>query len=127
MENLKKIISLHQASQLSGYHPDYLSSLLRKNEIKGEKLGGSWFTTEEEIKSYIFRQKIRNKNALIKYALLSFKRVNSNFIYALICLAVLSTGLYFYNKSEIQSRTASAQLSDTVKSVSGEEPKELKF
>ena len=73
MENLKKVISLHEASRISGYNQDYLSSLIRKSEIFGEKMGGSWFTTEEEIKNYIFKQKIKNKNLAVRY-LLSFFR-----------------------------------------------------
>src|SRR3990167_10337324 len=97
MENLKKVISLHQASQISGYHQDYLSSLLRKKEIKGGKMGGNWFTTEEEVKNYIFKQKIRNKKWIVKY-FLYFKKMNKSFIYAFICLALFSVGLYFYNE-----------------------------
>jgi len=69
VENLEKVISLHQASKISGYHQDYLSALIRKKDIKGEKLGGNWFTTEEEIKKYIFKQKTRNKKWIIKYFL----------------------------------------------------------
>lgn len=97
MPNLKKIISLHQASKISGYHQDYLSSLMRKNEIKGEKVGNSWFTTEEEIKNYIFKQQIRKKNWLVK-TLLYFKKINKSFIYSLIFLVLISVGIYFYNQ-----------------------------
>jgi hypothetical protein len=106
MENLRKVISLHQASQISGYHPDYLSALIRKGEIKGQKMVGSWFTTEEEVRDYIFRQKIRNKNWVVKYFLLSKRRVNSSLVYAFIFLAFLSIVIYFYNQKydEIQPR-----------------------
>jgi len=97
MENLKKVISLHQASKISGYHQDYLSALIRKNEIKGVKMGGNWFTTEEAVKNYILKQKVRNKNWVIK-CLFYFKRINKSFLYSLIILALLSAGIYFYNK-----------------------------
>ncbi len=97
MENLKKVISLHQASNISGYHQDYLSALIRKNEIKGVKMGGNWFTTEEAIKNYIFKQQIRHKNWLIKF-FLYFKKINKNFIYSLLFLILLAVGIYFYNK-----------------------------
>ena len=63
MPNLKKIISLNQASKISGYHQDYLSSLIRKNELKGEKIGNSWFTTEEEIRKYLAE---KEKSSIIK-------------------------------------------------------------
>jgi len=121
MENLKKVISLHQASQISGYHQDYLSSLIRKNEIKGEKMGGNWFTTEEEIKNYIFKQEIRHKKWIIKY-FLYFKKANKSFLYAFICLALLAVGIYFYNEkySATQTQTQS-------QAVIKEEFKELQF
>lgn len=66
MESLKKIISLNQASKLSGYSQDYLGSLIRKGEIKGIKKGRTWFTTEEEVKNYIFKKKVRRQEFAIK-------------------------------------------------------------
>lgn len=98
MGELKKVISLNQASSISGYHQDYLSALMRKNEIKGEKVGHNWFTTEKEIKSYIFKQKIRGKNFIVRY-LFSFIRENKSFLYSFIFLALLSGGIYFYNQA----------------------------
>jgi len=113
MPNLKKVISLHQASKISGYHQDYLSALIRKNELKGEKVGNSWFTTEEEIKSYIFKQQIRNKNWLVKN-FLYFKKMNKSFIYSLIFLVLISVGIYFYNENygEIPTQTQNTQSSN---------------
>lgn len=99
MESLNKVISLKEASKISGYHQDYLSSLIRKKEIKGKKIGGSWFTTEEEIKNYIFKQKVIHK----KWAILDFlslRRINNIFIYTLIILGIIFTSLYFYDASK---------------------------
>ncbi|KKQ86133.1 MAG: hypothetical protein UT09_C0039G0007 [Parcubacteria group bacterium GW2011_GWF2_38_8] len=129
VENLEKVISLHQASKISGYHQDYLSALIRKKDIKGEKLGGNWFTTEEEIKKYIFKQKTRNKKWIIKY-FLYFKKFNKSLIYTFICLALLSASLYFYNKknySEIKAEAINTKFSDIDKPETKEESKELKF
>ncbi|PIZ85710.1 hypothetical protein CO033_03165 [Candidatus Nomurabacteria bacterium CG_4_9_14_0_2_um_filter_32_10] len=99
MENIKKIISLNQASKITGYHSDYLSALIRKKEIKGEKIGGNWFTTEEEIKEYIFKQKIRHK----KFAIgdfLSQKRTKKIFIVTgILFLGFLLIGIYLYGKN----------------------------
>ena len=126
MENLKKVISLHQASKISGYHQDYLSSLLRKKEIKGGKMGGNWFTTEEEIKNYIFKQKIRNKKWIVKY-FLYFKKMNKSFIYAFICLALFFVGLYFYNeKNYIATQTEVANTKNSLINKS-EIKEELQF
>jgi len=44
-------ISLKQASEISGYHQDYLSQLIRQGKIKGTKIGRNWFVVEEEIKT----------------------------------------------------------------------------
>lgn len=116
MENLKKVISLHQASKISGYHSDYLSSLLRKGEIEGEKVGGTWFTTEEEIKNYIFKQKTRNKKWFIK-CFLYLKRINRGFVYASAALIIFVAGIYFYNQKyseieQIESETNNTKKSD---------------
>ena len=126
MENLKKVISLHQSSRISGYHHDYLSSLLRKKEIKGGKMGGNWFTTEEEVKNYIFKQKIRNKNAIVKH-ILNFAKANSSSIYAFTFLAIFIVGIYFYNKvySEIQIETVNTKFSDINKSEIKEAAEEM--
>lgn len=115
MENLKKVITLHQASQISGYHQDYLSSLIRKNEMKGQKMGGNWFTTEEEVRNYIFKQKIRHKNWIVK-SFFYFKKANKSFVYAFICLALFSAGLYFYNKEkldEVPAQIVNTKFSNT--------------
>ena len=99
MEDLKKVISLNQASTISGYHSDYLSALIRKGELKGEKIGGNWFTTEEEIKNYIFKQKVRHR----KFAILDFlspRRTQRILVLTgIVFLAVLLFGIYLYDKN----------------------------
>ena len=99
MENLKKVISLSQASKISGYHSDYLSALIRKNEIKGKKVGGSWFTTEDEIKNYIFKQKIRHQKPAFS-DFLSKKRSQNILIFSgIFFLSFLLIGIYIYGKT----------------------------
>jgi len=98
MENLRKVISLHQASIISGYHQDYLSSLMRKREIKGQKMGRNWFTTEEEIRKYILNQEIRHKKSAFKY-FLYLKKINKGFASGLVCFVIFSAGIYVYNKA----------------------------
>ena len=100
MENLKKVISLNQAAKISGYHSDYLSSLIRKGEIKGRKVGGNWFTTEEELKNYKFKQKVRHK----KFALVDFMspgRTKKIMIWAgIIFSSLLVSGIYLHDKNK---------------------------
>jgi hypothetical protein len=128
MGNLNKVISLHQASKMSGYHQDYLSFLIRKNEIEGRKMGGNWFTTEEEIKNYIFKQQTRHKNLIVKW-FLYFKKANKSFLYSLIILALFSAGIYFFNEkySETQAQISSTKVSNINNTEIKEAPKELKF
>lgn len=66
MESFKKVISLNQAAKFSGYTQDYLGFLIRTGELKGLKKGRVWFTTEEEIKNYIFKKKVRHQEFAIK-------------------------------------------------------------
>ncbi len=129
MENLKKVISLHQASLISGYHQDYLSSLIRKKEIKGEKVGRNWFTTEEEIRKYILKQEIRHKKSILKY-FLYFKNIKKSFVSAFVCLAIVSVAIYFDNQNnftETQTRATNAKSSLVNKLATKEEVKELQF
>lgn len=66
MESLKKVISLNQASKMSGYTQDYLGYLIRQGEMKGIKKGRVWFTTEEDVKDYIFKKKIRSEKFAVR-------------------------------------------------------------
>ena len=100
MQNLKKVISLSQASKISGYHSDYLSSLIRKGEMKGKKIGNNWFTTEEELRNYKFKQKVRHK----KFALIDFMspgRTKRIIIWAgIIFSGLLVSGMYLHDKNK---------------------------
>lgn len=103
MELTKKLIPLNKAAKISGYHQDYLSSLIRKNEIKGTRVGNNWFTTEEEIKTYIFKQKIRHRKFAIR-DFLSVRRTKKIFIVASIILVIVALSwLYFYGKKNSQT------------------------
>lgn len=114
MGNLKKILSLSQASKITGYHADYLSALIRKGDLKGEKIGGSWFTTEEEVKNYIFKQKIRHKELAVG-SFLSQKRTKNIIIFAgILFLSILFSSIYIYDKntkmiSEESKKTLSSE------------------
>lgn len=43
-------ISLKKASEISGYHYDYLGQLIRKGKIEGKRIGRNWFVPENEVK-----------------------------------------------------------------------------
>ncbi len=50
-------ISLREAAELTGYHPDYLSQLIRKNKLAGEQVGRTWLTTKEAVDAYLLTAK----------------------------------------------------------------------
>lgn len=66
MESFKKVISLNQAAKISGYTQDYLGYLIRTGEMKGVKKGRIWFTTEEDVKNYIFKKKVRSEKLAVR-------------------------------------------------------------
>src|SRR5437762_2599435 len=107
MGQLKKIISLNQAAKFSGYSQDYLGYLIRAGEIKGKKIGKTWFTTEAEINNYLFRQKIRHK----KLAILDFfsrrRAQNIVLITCVVFLGFFSVFFYLLNFSNTKNITAS--------------------
>jgi hypothetical protein len=96
MDSLKKVISLNQASKISGYNQDYLGSLIRKGEIRGQKMGRVWFTTEEEIKTFLMKQKIRNKEAALK-EFFSTRRVKRIFFVTTVLLLCAVLTLVYSN------------------------------
>lgn len=129
MENLSKVISLHQASIISGYHQDYLSFLIRKREIKGEKMGRNWVTTEEEIRNYILNKEIKHKKSILKY-FLYFKKINKGLISGFICFVIFSVGIYVYNdQTSVRDETQvlNKQFSNFPKPEIKEVARELKF
>jgi excisionase family DNA binding protein len=58
-----ELISLREASKITGYHPDYLSSLIRKNELKGHRLGRMWFVSQSELKDFIRQKENHTRSA----------------------------------------------------------------
>ncbi len=99
MGNLKKVLSLSQAAKISGYHPDYLSALIRKKELKGEKVGGSWFTTEEAINNYTFKQKIRHKKLAVPEFFSPTRTKRILVTAGVVFLCVILFGIYLYGKN----------------------------
>ena len=99
MENLKKVISLSQASKISGYHSDYLSALIRKGELKGTKVGSNWCTTLEDIKEYKFKQKVRHKKFALADFLSDRRKKKIIILTGAVFLSVIILGIYIHGKN----------------------------
>ncbi len=48
-----KLISVTEASALSGLTTSYIRRLLRQKHVPGVKVGRDWFTTEAAIRTYL--------------------------------------------------------------------------
>ena len=46
-------ITTNQASELSGYHPDYIRKLLQSNKIIGRKWGFAWMVDRDSLLTYL--------------------------------------------------------------------------
>lgn len=103
MESFKKVISLNQAAQLSGYTQDYLGFLVRKGEIKGMKKGRAWFTTEEEVNNYIFKKKVRHQQFAIKDFFSPTR--TKNIIIATICIFIGGFLMFSFMTKKVPSPT----------------------
>lgn len=51
----EKLISLQEASKMSPYSADYLSLIVRKGKLEGQKKNGKWFTTKKAVEEYTQR------------------------------------------------------------------------
>lgn len=50
---MKNLISVKEASVISGLSPRHVRLLLSQGKIQGFKMGRDWFTTEEEVQKYL--------------------------------------------------------------------------
>lgn len=99
MANLKKIISLKEASKISGYTQDYLGFLIRSGEIKGQKMGRAWFTSQEEINNYFFKRKVRqNKFAFREF--FSRNRFSKIVIFSIVVVFLLIFSLFNFEQKK---------------------------
>lgn len=58
--NNSKILSLKQASELSGYDQDYLGQLCRSGKLRSTKVGKGWVTSESALNEFLGVQNLNN-------------------------------------------------------------------
>src|SRR3989344_6832933 len=113
-EKIDKVISLAEAAKLSTYNQDYLGSLIRKGEIKGEKIGRAYFTTEGEIQSFLLKQK--NKHQETATPKIFPHQYARNILIAVLAVSVFLFGLYQFNNQDYMepgTQTADTDKFDT--------------
>lgn len=52
-----KLISVAEASKISGLSASHIRKLLRDGEVEGVKIGRDWSTTEEAIREYLKQER----------------------------------------------------------------------
>ena len=126
-----RYISLKKASEISGYHPDYLSFLIRKEKIKGRRIGRDWFTTEEAIRSYLSTKRFLSIENLL-FSKIKTKRI---FIFAL-AIILIGIGAFLISNSPFYSQYISGDFVDktelqtenlNISQFSEEDTKEVKI
>ncbi|MSP12837.1 MAG: DNA-binding protein [Chloroflexi bacterium] len=55
----KKLISVTEASQISGLTVSYIRRMIRAKQVWGVKIGRSWLTTREAIQEYMKQDRRR--------------------------------------------------------------------
>jgi len=54
-----ELITLSQAQELYGLSSNYLQKLLKRGRMKGRKMGMQWFTTPQDVETYIKSRVVR--------------------------------------------------------------------
>ena len=53
--SLDELISLREASELSGFTQPYVAHLIRRGALWGKKIGRNWVTTTQAVNEYLSR------------------------------------------------------------------------
>ncbi len=95
------LISLREAATISGYHQDYLSFLIRKNKLHGEKIGRVWCVKEGDLQKFLLEKNNTDDKNLEK------QRTNKHFtprvsvmIFALVAIILLFVVMIQSNSSQ---------------------------
>jgi len=67
-KNSVEYISLSEAACSSGYTPEYLNSLARKEKLKAKKIGRNWYTTSVWLDDFVLSTKSAKKEKIEKLA-----------------------------------------------------------
>lgn len=64
----EKFLTLKEASEISGYAPDYIGQLIRKGKIIGKQIycNVAWVTTEDAVKKYMEEERRKSKGFLAR-------------------------------------------------------------
>ena len=103
-----KTIKLREAAIISGYHPDYLSYLIRNKKLLGFKKGHDWYVGEAELRAYVLKrqQELQQNTPIIKK--ISYKKVFWPWLaFAGLAIFLLAINYFFVGWLNIDQAVAS--------------------
>lgn len=98
-------LSLSEAAKISGYHRDYLSFLIRKGELKAERIGRNWFLSKGELGIFL-----KKKNGQTDLENNNFKNNKKSIIgrifFLTLVLCVAFVIIFVVNQNQQKNSTA---------------------
>lgn len=96
----EKFITLKEASEISGYAPDYIGQLIRSGKIEGKQIYSNvaWVTTESAIRAYSARTKNGGSGVETAppFSVLTFvKRLSDRRFYKAALIVLIGIGVVF--------------------------------
>lgn len=132
MESNEKMISLKEASKISGYAPDYIGQLIRKGKLKGRQVhfNVAWMTTEDAVMEYMRSNSEDSTKASTPFTVNYFAKETYRMfvgyiestrplrliLYVTIVLTVIFTLVLFYILSVIVDRALNDKALQSVES-----------
>ncbi len=105
--NMGDFLSLSEAAKISGYHRDYLSFLVRKGELKAERIGRNWFLSEGELRIFL-----KKKNGQAEIENNNFKNKKVSVLGKILVLALVACVvfvlIFIINQSQHKNSTLPA-------------------
>ncbi len=59
--NISELLSMTEAGKISGYHPDYLSSLARQGKINAKKVGRNWLISRKALSAFLGEEDLESQ------------------------------------------------------------------
>lgn len=104
-----KILTLKEASKLTGYHQDYLSALVRSGKLKAERAGRSWLVTEDDLRVFAAEKNLLAPVATAADAAPVKRRIGLYLIFIILAVAVMATAIIYVFSLAFANRPAAGQ------------------
>lgn len=117
MAIFREYITLKEAGEISGYHPDYIGALIRSGKISGKKVGKTWQVSEKEVRAHFMTKHYVPAEQLFfqsKFKLIAVLAFLAAIAYFVIVSFPASTQTAAGTSDDATRRDAKHALTDTV-------------